>query len=222
MRWIAKLEYLETCAIDYLADHHNREGELLIGVAFNPSDTESQVGAAVRNAAEMTDAYDDAFPAFAFDDAFAASDDFQSPCALFWTHGDDSDPAGLDDDESDVQHWFLFTYVSSADPVAPKPYNGADVCPSIRHDPPLREIKEGDVFYRSLNVRSSSALFQAAPASGVYVKSRGELYGPFTTAHDGFRVKAILDMQAAQTPATYKAAKIRAFNRLQPWAGLGA
>lgn len=123
MRWIGKLEYLETCPIDYLADHHNREGELLLGVPFNPGDTKERVIDELCNAAQASDAYADAFPSHMFQSAVEAWEeaDGDHRLSLFWTHRDDGRggvelPPGADDDESDVQHWFLFTYALELEP----------------------------------------------------------------------------------------------------------
>lgn len=123
MRWIGKLEYLETCPIDYLSDHHNRDGEMLIGVPFNLGDTKERVIDELCNAAQASDAYADAFPSHVFQSAVESWDeaDGEHRLSLFWTHRDDGRggvelPPGADDDESDVQHWFLFTYALELEP----------------------------------------------------------------------------------------------------------
>jgi len=107
------ISYIDTCRPDYLQDHHNRDGELLLGVCLagqNPEEAAHDL-LAMLNSADWgvypEDIDDKAFLAIAKD---AMDVDFRP-------HDETGNPVDKDDEgffeaceESESQAWFLLKW----------------------------------------------------------------------------------------------------------------
>lgn len=116
-------QHINTCLPCYLNDHHNREGELLLGVFVDGNATESDVlWEVIRELQEVRGDIreESALPGFDYDaakasvktlfllrgGAFDLSDKFDSTLDTSADVSDDADP---------VQAWFLFTWQKEDD-----------------------------------------------------------------------------------------------------------
>lgn len=102
---VVSLSHIDTCLPCYLQDHHNRDGELLLGVPVDNEATYASVREDLRsefNGADygVDDVTDEMFEA-ALAECFADA----KPDALF-----DSSLEPGDDDGEGPQAWFLLTW----------------------------------------------------------------------------------------------------------------
>ena len=108
------VSHIDTCLACYLQDHHNRGGEILIGVAVDGATTQAQVKTELLDEIARYDWPEDAdhitddMVNAAIDEAFSGVADtaavFDSSLEVNESDNDWSDP---------VQAWFLITYDSA-------------------------------------------------------------------------------------------------------------
>lgn len=104
--------HVDTCLSSFLLDHHNREGELLLGVSVDGSYTEGDLLAALldelRDASASIDPAD--MPGFDYDSAKAAAKSLFDDAALGDLFDSSLEIVEADDMAEMIQAWFLFTW----------------------------------------------------------------------------------------------------------------
>jgi hypothetical protein len=108
------LRYIDTCAVDYLTNRHNREGELLLGVDVDASSTNATVCAGLLEAWRTSDVRQGCTN----DDSFSAAtvDVFEGQESTApWFDPNEQMP---DDCEGEVRAWFVLRW--SDEPAAPQ------------------------------------------------------------------------------------------------------
>ena len=109
------VSHIDTSLACYLTDHHNRDGELLIGVPVDGSTTNAEVMESVTEAFASADWPDDA--------ENVTDDDVEAAVKAVFENAKPDAPfdSSLEVNESDedwsepVQAWFLLTYSSDDD-----------------------------------------------------------------------------------------------------------
>lgn len=118
MTWNDSLtcSHVDTCLSSFLLDHHNREGELLLGVFVDGSYTEGDLLAALldelRDASASIDS--DYLPGFDYDSAKAAAKSLFAGRDLSEPFDSSLEIVEADDMAEMVQAWFLFTWKETA------------------------------------------------------------------------------------------------------------
>ena len=104
--------HVDTCLSSFVLDHHNREGELLLGVFVDGSYTEGDLLAALldelRDASANIDS--DYLPGFDYDSAKAAAKSLFADRDLSESFDSSLEIVEPDDMGEMVQAWFLFQW----------------------------------------------------------------------------------------------------------------
>lgn len=112
---VVDVSHIDTCLACYLTDHHNRDGEVLIGVQVDGAMTNAEVLESVIEEFGRTDWPDDA--------ENVTDDDVEAAVKAVFQNAKPNAPfdSSLEVNESDedwsepVQAWFLLTYSSDDD-----------------------------------------------------------------------------------------------------------
>jgi hypothetical protein len=108
------ISHIDTCLSCYLTDHHNRDGEYLIGIPVNGATTVGEIAAELES--EISGAYDVGFPDSITDEVIAAAILEELPAdtheTLFDVSLETDDSLETEEDGDVPQAWFLVTWDS--------------------------------------------------------------------------------------------------------------
>ena len=109
--------HIDTCLSSFLNDHHNRDGELLLGVFVDGSATHADVLAGLLDELQQATASidPDDVPGFDYDSAKAAAKSLFVDTDLATLFDSSLETVEADDMAEMVQAWFLFTWEKEDD-----------------------------------------------------------------------------------------------------------
>lgn len=116
MKYSVAIQHIDTCFPEYLTDHHNRDGELLVGVPVDATTTNGEVAQGILD--EINGA-DYGLPDWLTDDMIQKAVDDELPASVSDDAFDDTlDCLGSSDDEPCDElptAWFLLTFSEDDD-----------------------------------------------------------------------------------------------------------